>query len=131
MTSNLPIRDEKNKMQDLQKYFKPEFLNRIDEIILFKSLDKTDMEKIVDLQLKAVEDRLKEKNIKLLISHKIKAMLGREGFDPKFGARPLKRLIQNKILDPLALKIVKNEIKEGDKVKIEMGNNEEIEISNN
>jgi len=113
----------KNKIQDaLRERFKPEFLNRIDEIIIFKSLSKKDVEKIVSLQLEKVKNRLKERKIKISFSPEAKKLIAEIGYNPTYGARPLKRVIQKEILDPLALKIVSGEIKEGDKVKIDAKN---------
>lgn len=102
----------------LKNNFKLEFLNRIDEIVLFKSLTKEALEKIVDLEILKVEKRLSNKNIAVKISPKIKKLLAEKGYDITYGARPLKRVIQTMILDELAGEIVKGKIKEGDKVKI-------------
>jgi len=103
----------------LKEDFRPEFLNRIDEIIIFNYLDKPEIKKIVDLELKKVISRLEGKKIKIKFSEEAKNILADEGFDPNLGARPLKRVIQRKILDPLALKIVSGEIQEGDMVFVD------------
>ena len=108
--------------EKLRERFKPEFLNRVDEIILFHALTKNDIKKIVDLQLNQVKKRLAEKKIKIEVTEKVKKILAERGFDPLYGARPLKRIIQKEILDPLALKIITNEIKEGKKIKIDIEN---------
>ena len=113
----------------LRDHFKLEFLNRIDEIVLFKSLSKEALENIVDLELAKVENRLHNKNITLKISAKVKKMLADKGYDPTYGARPLKRVIQTMLLDELALEIIEGKIKEGDKVKIEVGETKELAIS--
>jgi len=105
----------------LKENFKLEFLNRIDEIIVFKSLGKEVLEKIVDLELDKVQTRLKTKEISLKISPKVKKMLAEKGYDIAFGARPLKRIIQNMILDELALEIIEGKVKEGDDVLIDLG----------
>jgi len=94
----------------LQKHFRPEFLNRIDDIITFNSLNEVQLEKIVDLQLKNVEKRLKQKGITLNVSKEALALLAKEGFNPVFGARPLKRLIQNTILDELSMRIIEGKL---------------------
>jgi ATP-dependent Clp protease ATP-binding subunit ClpB len=86
----------------LKRTFRPEFLNRIDEIIVFNSLTKDDMKKIVELQLSQLEYRLKENDIKITISNAVKEKIVEEGFDPEYGARPLKRTIQKLIENPLA-----------------------------
>jgi len=117
------IREEEMKEKIdaiLKNHFKLEFLNRIDEIVIFKSLSKKTLEKIVDLELSKVESRLKAKNIKLKVAVKIKKFLADKGFDTTFGARPLKRIIQNTILDELALDIIEGKISDGDKVTIDL-----------
>lgn len=110
----------------LKDHFKLEFLNRIDEIVVFKSLSKETLYKIVDLELSKVEKRLMDKNIKVRIAVKVKKMLTEKGYDITFGARPLKRIIQNMILDELALEIIEGKIKDGDKVTIDLGIKNEI-----
>ncbi|MFA6184423.1 MAG: ATP-dependent chaperone ClpB [Parcubacteria group bacterium] len=98
---------------ELRNNFKPEFLNRIDEIIIFHSLDKKMLAKIVELQLALIKTRLIKKDIELSISNEVSKYLTQKGFDPVYGARPLKRVIQNDILDELALKIIEGKIKNG------------------
>lgn len=110
----------REKVQEaLREKFKPEFLNRIDEIIIFNYLGPEEIKKIVDLELRKVEKRLEKKDISISVSETSKQVLSQKGFDPNLGARPLRRIIQRLILDPMALKIVKNEIVEGDKISIE------------
>jgi ATP-dependent Clp protease ATP-binding subunit ClpB len=110
----------------LKNHFKLEFLNRIDEIVLFQSLTPAALEKIVDLELLKVEKRLGNKSIAVRVSPKIKKMLAEKGYDITYGARPLKRIIQTMILDELALEIIEGKIKEGDKVKIDLGEKESV-----
>ncbi|MDQ5883079.1 MAG: ATP-dependent Clp protease ATP-binding subunit ClpB [Patescibacteria group bacterium] len=110
-------------LEALRDHFRPEFLNRIDEIIIFNPLTPHDIEKIVDLQLKRVEQRLLNKNIKLEVTQEARQYLAQKGYDPNFGARPLKRLIEREILDPLAEKIIANEIKGRQKVVVQLKNN--------
>jgi len=105
----------------LRENFKLEFLNRIDEIVIFKTLNKSALAKIVDYELAKVEKRLMNKDITIKVGNKVKLMLAEKGFDVTFGARPLKRIIQNIILDELALKIIEGTIKGGDKVNIDLG----------
>jgi len=105
----------------LRDNFKLEFLNRIDEIVAFKSLTKETLIEIVDLELAKVEKRLKDKNIKIKVAAKIKKMLSEKGYDITFGARPLKRIIQSSILDELAMEIIEGKIKDGDSVTIDLG----------
>ena len=113
--------DMKEKvMQSLQENFKPEFLNRLDEIITFHPISAKILKKIVDLQINQVRKRLDEKNIGLLVSATAKEYLAKKGHSPSFGARPLKRVIQSEILDKLALEIIEGRIKEGDKVEVEV-----------
>lgn len=113
----------------LREHFKLEFLNRIDEIVVFHSLTKESLEKIVDLELAKVQNRLKNKDITLKISAKVKKMLSDEGFDVTYGVRPLKRLIQNKILDELSLEIIEGKIKDGDKVMVDLGVENKVTVS--
>jgi ATP-dependent Clp protease ATP-binding subunit ClpA len=106
----------------LREQFKPEFLNRIDDLIIFHPLNKKVLLQITNLQLALVQKRLDEKNIKLKVSNEVKAYLTQKGFDPIYGARPLKRIIQNEILDELALEIIEKKIVEGDNVKVQLEN---------
>ena len=115
----------RDKVQDaLKEKFRPEFINRIDEIVIFDYLGPEEIKQIVDLELKKVQKRLEKKDIKISVSEKAKQLLAEKGFDPSLGARPLKRIIQKLILDPMAFKIVIGEIKDGDKIQIEAENKE-------
>ena len=107
-------------MDSLKEQFRPEFLNRIDEIVIFNYLQKVDIKKIVDLELSKVQKRLAAKEITIRISEKVKEFLAKEGFDANLGARPLKRVIQRLILDPLSNQIVSEELREGDNLIIDM-----------
>jgi len=112
----------KGKIDEILKsHFKLEFLNRIDEIVIFNSLDRETLAKIVTLELSKVEKRLLDKDIKLKIAAKVKRLLAEKGYDITFGARPLKRIIQNMILDELAMDIIEGKVKEGDSVLIDLG----------
>src|SRR4029077_9275648 len=102
----------------LKQSFKPEFLNRVDETVVFHALKPEHLIKIVDVQLALVQNRLKDKHITLDVSAAAKKVLAEKGYDPSFGARPLKRLIQDIILNPLAMKLLEGEIKEDSMVKI-------------
>jgi ATP-dependent Clp protease ATP-binding subunit ClpB len=102
----------------LKQQFKPEFLNRIDETVVFHALKMEHLVRIVDVQLKRVEERLKDKHVTLEVSPAAKKLLAEKGYDPSFGARPLKRLIQDVILNSLAIKLLEGEIKEESVVKI-------------
>ena len=109
-------------MEALKERLRPEFLNRIDEIIIFNYLGKKEIRKIVDLELAKVASRLKNKGIKIQFSENAKQVLAKKGFSPNFGARPLKRIIQKLVLDPLSLKIVVGEVVEGGNVRIDSDN---------
>lgn len=106
-------------MDTLRDHFRPEFLNRIDEIVMFHSLDKADLARIVDLQLVLVAKRLQEKRIHVTFTDKAKKLVAEKGYDPSYGARPLKRAIQELVLDELAMKIIAGDIKEGDEAAID------------
>ncbi len=101
----------------LKEHFRPELLNRIDEIVIFNGLERDSLRKIVQIQLKLVEHRLIEKKIAISFDTAAIDFLAEKGFDPVYGARPLKRLIQTEVLDKLARKIIANELKAGDKVQ--------------
>lgn len=105
-------------LDEVKKAFKPEFLNRVDDIIVFRSLTKEDLLHIVELEVRDVESRLKDQNIKLELSADAKDFLMEKGFDKQFGARPLKRTIQRFLEDPLAESIIKGEFKKGGRVKV-------------
>jgi ATP-dependent Clp protease ATP-binding subunit ClpB len=105
-------------MEALRQNFRPEFLNRIDEIVIFNPLTEANIESIVEIQIRQIEERLRERGITLSIDKAAKKHLAEEGFDPEFGARPLRRLIQKVILDKLADKIIRGELKDGGKVKV-------------
>ncbi len=102
----------------LKERFKPEFLNRVDEIVIFNSLTKQAIARIVDIQLKELGERLKERDIKLVVDASAKQYIIKHGFDPEYGARPVKRVIQRFILDKLADKIISGHIRNGGKVKV-------------
>jgi ATP-dependent Clp protease ATP-binding subunit ClpB len=103
----------------LQAHFRPEFLNRVDEIVVFRSLTKQDLVQIVDIQLSHVENLLKERNLKLDVTSSARQALADIGYDPDYGARPLKRAIQKEIQDPLALKIISGEFTEGKTILVD------------
>jgi len=102
----------------LKNHFRPEFLNRIDEIIIFHALTKKEIGQIVDIQLDEVKERLKEKKINAVIDQSLRKYIVENGFDPEYGARPIKRLIQKMILDKLADGIIRGNIKDGSRVRI-------------
>jgi len=110
---------ESRVMATLREAFKPEFLNRIDEIIIFNNLGREEIKSIVEIQLKRLRQNLASRKMALEITDAAKALLADKGYDPVYGARPLKRTIQRLIQDPLAVKILEGEFKEGDRVKID------------
>ena len=117
MTSNVGIGlSGANVREALKQYFKPEFLNRIDDIITFKSLGKEEITKIIDIQLGTLRKYLADRKITLELTPAAREALFREGYDPAFGARPLKRAIQKLLADPLALRILEGEIQSGEHV---------------
>jgi ATP-dependent Clp protease ATP-binding subunit ClpC len=105
-------------IEALKESFRPEFLNRLDEVIIFNILSRKAIEKIVDIQVNEVKKRLLSKDIKLEIAKGVKEYLSEEGYDPSFGARPLKRLIQSKILNPVASMMITNNMMSGGEVAV-------------
>jgi ATP-dependent Clp protease ATP-binding subunit ClpB len=106
--------------QELHQVFKPEFLNRLDDQIIFNSLGREEILRIVDLQLERLQGRIADRRMRIDVSGEAKQLLADQGFDPAFGARPLKRAIQQKVLDPLALELLEGRIKAGDVVRVEV-----------
>ncbi len=111
-------------LESLKDYFRPEFLNRLDDIIVFDILSPESIRKIVDIQVSLVKERLKAKEITLSLTEDALTLLGKEGYNPQYGARPLKRLIQNKILNPLAHLIISGGIVKGGAVTVSVKNKE-------
>ncbi|MGZ5565191.1 MAG: AAA family ATPase, partial [Chthoniobacterales bacterium] len=109
-------------MDALRQHFRPEFLNRVDEIIIFDRLDEDELKKIVDIQLKRLVRRLEAQKIALQLTDAARALIAREGYDPVYGARPLKRAIQREILDPLALDILDGKFHEGQTIEVDVKN---------
>jgi len=103
---------------ELRSHFRPEFLNRVDDIIIFRALDEKQLAHIVEIQLGRLEKRLAQQQLSLELDRSAKQLIAREGFDPQFGARPLKRTIQELVLDPLATKLLMGEFKAGDRIKV-------------
>jgi len=107
-------------MEALQAHFRPEFLNRVDDIIFFHALTRADIRQIIDIQLAGLLRRLEERKIGLALSDRARDMLIAEGYDPVYGARPLKRVLQRRVLDPLAMGVLQGTFKEGDEVHVEV-----------
>ncbi|MFP4498080.1 MAG: ATP-dependent chaperone ClpB [Vulcanimicrobiota bacterium] len=112
-------------MEAMKKHFRPEFLNRIDEIIIFNNLGKEEIKKIVEIQIGYLQKRLEERKLKVELTESAKNWLMEAGYDPVYGARPLKRTIQKYLQDPLAMKVLAGEVKDGDTVVIEHVSGEE------
>ena len=111
-------------MADLRMHFRPEFLNRVDEVVLFKALTLPEIEKIVDLLVADLQKRLSEREISFELSNEAKEFIAREGFDPVYGARPLKRFIQRELETRLGRAIVAGQVMDGSRVRVELRNNE-------
>jgi ATP-dependent Clp protease ATP-binding subunit ClpB len=132
MTSNIGsqyIMEEESKearrrlvTDALRAHFRPEFLNRVDEIIIFDRLSENELKKIVEIQLGRLSKRLEQQKITLKLSDSAKELLAREGYDPVYGARPLRRTIQKEILDPLSIDILEGKVREGQTVQVDAKN---------
>jgi ATP-dependent Clp protease ATP-binding subunit ClpB len=116
MTSNIP-----GGVAGAEATFKPEFVNRLDDIVEFQSLDRTQIGAIVDLQVERLLRRVRERGIEVELSDRARLLIGNLGYDPTYGARPLKRVIQKRLVDPLALAILEGTFREGDTVRVDAG----------
>jgi ATP-dependent Clp protease ATP-binding subunit ClpB len=120
MTSNLGGGvDEVAVMAAVHAHFKPEFINRIDEIVVFHRLDERHIEQIVEIQVAQLRARLAERNLGLELTEAARAYVARTGYDPDFGARPLKRVLQREIADPIALALLQGEYHDGDVIEVD------------
>jgi ATP-dependent Clp protease ATP-binding subunit ClpB len=115
---------EQRVRMELRGHFRPEFLNRVDDIIIFHSLDESQLATIVEIQLRRLEKRLAQQQLTLDVDKTAKRLIAKEGYDPQFGARPLKRAIQEKLLDPLAMKVLAGEFKPGDRISVKTSDGE-------
>jgi len=107
-------------MEELRRVFRPEFLNRLDEIVLFHSLGKEELSRIVDIMVRELNDRLAERKIAIALTPAAKVRIAEIGYDPAYGARPLRRALQKRVEDPLAMRILEGEFREGDRVTVEV-----------
>jgi ATP-dependent Clp protease ATP-binding subunit ClpB len=114
MTSNIA-----GGMDGVRASFKPEFINRLDEIVEFHQLTREQLTDIVDLQVDLVARRLAEKGIQIELTDEARTLIGNLGYDPTYGARPLKRVIQRELVDKLALKLLEGEFADGDRVRVD------------
>jgi ATP-dependent Clp protease ATP-binding subunit ClpB len=127
MTSNIPVPDglaDEQMRGALLEYFKPEFINRLDDVVRFQSLSREQLTEIVDLQVARVIERLTERGIEVTLTDEARVLLGNLGYDPAYGARPLRRVIQKQLTDRLALALLKGEIHAGDLVRVTAGEGE-------
>jgi ATP-dependent Clp protease ATP-binding subunit ClpB len=111
-------------MEALRQHFRPEFVNRLDEVIVFHALGRDDLKQIIDIQLGRLLRRLEDRKLTVELTPAARDQLVDEGYDPVYGARPLKRTIQKRVLDPLATRLLKGELREGDHVVIDAGSPE-------
>jgi ATP-dependent Clp protease ATP-binding subunit ClpB len=119
MTSNIP-----GGRLGAEEHFKPEFINRLDDIVEFHSLDRAQIAKIVDLQVERLVARVRDRGIEVTLTDRARELLGNLGYDPTYGARPLKRVIAKRLVDPLALAILEGDFREGDTVRVDAGDGE-------
>src|SRR5690606_28218317 len=105
---------ERRVREVLRQHFRPEFLNRVDEIVIFHALHQEQLASIIEIQLGRIRALLKDRNITLELTNKAKELLVQEGYDPAFGARPLKRVLQQRIADPLAVQLLEGKIENGE-----------------
>ena len=120
------MRSHKQIEEALKKTFRPEFVNRIDEIIIFEPLSKENVMEIIDLQLREIQKRLEENEIVIELTPAAKAWLAEQGYDKEFGARPLKRALQRYVESPMSVKLLKGELKKGGKIVVDLLDNEII-----
>jgi len=119
MTSNIP-----GGRLGAEEHFKPEFINRLDDIVEFHSLDRAQIAQIVDLQVERLVARVHARGIEVTLTDRARELLGNLGYDPTYGARPLKRVIAKRLVDPLALAILEGDFREGDTVRVDAGDGE-------
>jgi ATP-dependent Clp protease ATP-binding subunit ClpB len=106
-------------LEDVRAFFRPEFVNRVDEIVVFDPLDRDQLREIVDIQVRLLQERLARRSLSIELTDAARDHLASAGYDPSFGARPLKRLIQREVQDPLAMRLLSGEIVEGDRVVVD------------
>ena len=111
---------ERKVEEELHRHFRPEFLNRIDDVIIFHALDLKHIKRIIEIQLRGLQKLIGERGLTIEISEGAKDFLAREGYDPAFGARPLKRALQKEIIDPLAMRLLEGKFKAGDTVFVNL-----------
>jgi len=120
---------ERQVEEELHKHFRPEFLNRIDDVIIFHALDMQHIKRIIEIQLRRLAKMIGDRGLSIEISDRAKELLAKEGYDPAFGARPLKRALQKEIIDPLAMMLLEGKVKSGDVVFVNAGEKGKVELS--
>ncbi len=120
---------ERQVQEELHRHFRPEFLNRIDDVIIFHALDMQHIKRIIEIQIRKLTKMIADRGITIEISDHAKEQLAKEGYDPAFGARPLKRALQKLIIDPLAMKLLEGKFKPGEIVFVNVGDDGKIELS--
>jgi len=127
MTSNIPVGAELSDPElrsALLQYFKPEFVNRLDDIVRFQALTREQISEIVDLQVARVVERVAERGVQLTLSEQARELLGNMGYDPTYGARPLRRVIQKQLVDRLATALLRGEVHAGESVSVDVADGE-------
>jgi ATP-dependent Clp protease ATP-binding subunit ClpB len=119
MTSNVP-----GGIEGVQATFKPEFVNRLDEIVEFRQLTREEIARIVDLQVAKLAERVRERGVEIELTDDARTLIGNLGYDPTYGARPLKRVIQKQLVDKLALRLLEGEFAPGDRVLVDAADGE-------
>ena len=119
----------RRSMEALRAKFRPEFLNRVDETIIFRGLDREDIKRIVELQLDRVREQLRSRRIAIEVEDSALEALAAEGYDPVYGARPLRRVIQRRLQNPLALALLKGDLQEGGTVRVSAGEGGELNLA--
>jgi ATP-dependent Clp protease ATP-binding subunit ClpB len=126
ITGDDPVKEDRRVREAIRAELRPELLNRIDEVVVFHSLQRKDLGRIVEIQLGRLSKLLSDKGLRLELTDRAKEAVGKTGYDPVYGARPLKRAIQRMILDPLAVKVLKGDYKPGDLVRVDAGASDEV-----
>src|SRR5207244_2019105 len=118
--------EEKRVREAIRAELRPELLNRIDEIVVFHSLGRDELARIVEIQLKRLGRLVSDKQLKLELTERAKQAVGKDGYDPVYGARPLKRALQRMVLDPLAMKVLKGDFKPGDTIRVDASASDDL-----
>jgi len=126
VTGGEPEAEEKRVREAIRAELRPELLNRIDEIVVFHSLGRAELARIVEIQLGRLSKLLSDKQLRLELTEKAKQAVGRAGYDPVYGARPLKRALQRLVLDPLAMKVLQGDFKPGDTIRVDANASDDV-----